>query len=827
MLLAIFLVVNNIFCLCSKIGKEVFGLSNQTKGATEKAVIAAILRKDKIKHWGFRVASIDNGIVKDAPYDLFIKVYKTGRLNILNAKVVQGYERDFRGNPIIRDGKKVEIEEVVGVGMSLDRLPKINIRLKPTDYMYVFENKFAVVYAVKLLGGKYKLVDYGGKVLALGDDDFKYYKSNLVNLDPLIDEEANLSKIMNVPLDKRANSSFNPSVSGVKMNEVSDALRAKTEREIKEREEKEKSKRTMMGLFDLSEDNCTETECGLVYSMPDGGIVLDFQGNDDLNNYKKNSDIGAGYKIANALMHLRNLNYFYFSIIQELNRVLVPAESLEIGTMAVSPTTLFVNVGFVDSKSIPELTFVLMHEAMHILFRHNYYGIGKNQDIHNVATDLIINKTITDEYGCLPGNKSSISVSVNNTRAEIKYPDDGLWLEAIDTKVDTSESVYHELISCIENSKQGQSQGQSQQKGNKGQNQGQGNSQGNSQGNQSQGQGNQNQGQGNQGNAQGNQGQGNQGQGNQSQGQGQGQCIQGQGNQSQGQGNQGNAQGNQGQGNQGNAQGNQGQGNSNEPYEITFRGTKLTVNPRNRDIVLSVDDCKNGKEAIGDTLNKIANKAIAACKIAGRELSPNIEAVLQIETKRRLKPRWQKILKDFLSKLGDPYYTFAAVNKKYVHRGLTVPGPKVSEENLKKLKNIVLAIDTSGSMFSDENLSNIVSLAVSIVKKYNADGEIIYWDTSVSSTGTFKDRRSLVRTSVKGGGGTDINCLFEYLDKKYPRKYNKPSLILVMTDGYFGTLKEDYVKRYKNVIWAITEEDYNAFKKPENGKLAVIENKSN
>ena len=156
-----------------------------------------------------------------------------------------------------------------------------------------------------------------------------------------------------------------------------------------------------------------------------------------------------------------------------------------------------------------------------------------------------------------------------------------------------------------------------------------------------------------------------------------------------------------------------------------------------------------------------------------------------------------------------------------------MPGPKVSEENLKKLKNIVLAIDTSGSMFSDENLSNIVSLAVSIVKKYNADGEIIYWDTSVSSTGTFKDRRSLVRTSVKGGGGTDINCLFEYLDKKYPRKYNKPSLILVMTDGYFGTLKEDYVKRYKNVIWAITEEDYNAFKKPENGKLAVIENKSN
>ena len=744
-------------------------MSNNS-GNLPSIVVAAVLKKSSREVVGYRLVCLDDGKVDDIATADFIRGYKSNKVNVLNAKVTLGYKKDILGNPVIgADGNKITVEEVTGEGMSLNNLPQVMTRLDPKDPMYITKDtKNNVVYAVRCPGNTHKVVDFGGKILLLDERDFRYYKSNLVNIEPLIDETIDISKIMSVPLDKRKGK-FDGNTTG--MNVVSKELRDKTAQQLAEKEAN-KQKPTMAGVFALADgdDSFVETDRGNIYTTYDGGLVFDFAGNDELNDYKRVGNIGAGYKFATALMCLRNLNYFYYSLLQELNRKLLPADFVELKTMAVSPSVLYANVGFIDEHSIEELTFVLMHEAMHLLFRHNYYGINKNQEVHNIAADLIINKMITDEYGCLPGNKSPVRVSTRGGEIGIKYCEDGVWLEAIDTTVDTSESVYHELITQIQpqlNNMKSQGKGNSQ--GQQGQSQGQ--SQGQQQGQQ-------------QGQSQGQQGQ------SQGQQQGQGGVPQ--------------------------------VGQNGESFDITFRGTKITINPKFRDIVLSKEDAEKGKEGIGDKTTELANKAQNACKVAGQEMSPLIQATLKIESVI-VRPSWRRVLKQFLSKFGEKYYTYAAVNKRYLHMGLHVPGPKTSEENSKKLKNIVLAIDTSGSMFSDENLSKIVSLACSIVKQYDADGDIIYWDTSVTSTGRFKDTKSLVRTDVKGGGGTDINCLFEYLDKKYPKKNDMPSLVMVMTDGYFGTLEEKYVKKYKNVIWAITEPDLKAFNKPENGKVARID----
>ena len=704
-----------------------------------RMVVCAILKLDSRNGIGYRILSLDEGLVKDIDKDLLIKGIKSGKVNVLNAKVEMVYQTDILGKIKIVNGEKVQVEDVVGEMMSFSNLHQINTRKDPKDQLYITANKNKYVYAVKHVGGKHKLVDYGGKVILVDDSDFKYYKSNLINIKPLVDETIDISKIISTPLTQRTGG-FSTGATG--MNQVSDELRRKTEEEI---EKRNRPKPTSVGSFLLKngDDAFKETECGSVYTMFDGGLILDLEGKPELTDYKNVGDIGAGYKISSALINLRALNYFYFSIIQELNRELIPPEDKSVETMAVSPSTLYINADFADRHTVEELTFVLMHEAMHILFRHNYYGIGKEQEIHNVACDLIINKTITDEYGCLPGNKRAVTVDANGVKAGIKYPEGGCWIEAVNTEVDTSESIYHELITAIDKAKQSQGQGQ-----------GQGSSQG------------------------------------QGQGQGSG----------------------------------KGQGSGLGSYEIDFRGSKIKVEPSFRDIVLSAEDTKNGKEGVGDLSNSLARNAEEACKAAGKDISPLIKATLKIEAKI-VAPRWQKVLKEFLSKLGEKYYTYSAVNKRYIHSGLIVPGPKTFEENSKMLENIVLAIDTSGSMFNDENLSNIVSLAASIVKKYKANGEIIYWDTTVTSTGTFKDTKSLVRTSVEGGGGTDVNCVFEYLDKKYPTRGRQPSLIIVMTDGYFGSLDDEYVKKYKNVIWAITEVDIKNFSKPPNGKVAVIDMK--
>lgn len=716
-----------------------------------RMIVCAILKLDGRNGIGYRILSLDEGLVKDIDKDLLIKGIKSGKVNVLNAKVEMVYQKDILGKIKLVNGEKVQVEDVVGEMMSFSNLPQINTRKDPKDQLYITANKNKYVYAVKHVGGKHKIVDYGGRVILIDDSDFMYYKSNFVNIKPLVDETIDVSKIISTPLNQRTGG-FSTGATG--MNQVSDELRRKTEEEI---EKRNRPKPTSVGAFLLKsgDDAFVETECGSIYTMFDGGLILDLEGKPELTDYKNVGDLGAGYKISSALINLRALNYFYFSIIQELNRELIPPEDKSVETMAVSPSTLYINADFADRHTVEELTFVLMHEAMHILFRHNYYGIGKEQEIHNVACDLIINKTITDEYGCLPGNKRAITVDVNGVKAGIKYPEGGCWIEAVNTEVDTSESIYHELITAIDKAKQNKGQGQSQGQGS-GQNQGQG------------------------------------------QGSGQGQS-------------------------QGQSQG-QGQGSGQGSYEIDFRGSKIKVEPSFRDIVLSAEDTNNGKEGVGDLSNSLARNAEEACKAAGKDISPLIKATLKIEAKI-VAPRWQKVLKEFLSKLGEKYYTYSAVNKRYIHSGLIVPGPKTSEENSKMLENIVLAIDTSGSMFNDENLSNIVSLAASIAKKYKANGEIIYWDTTVTSTGTFKDTKSLVRTSVEGGGGTDVNCVFEYLAKKYPTRGRQPSLIIVMTDGYFGRLDDEYVKKYKNVIWAITEVDIKNFSKPPNGKVAVIDMK--
>lgn len=54
-------------------------------------------------------------------------------------------------------------------------------------------------------------------------------------------------------------------------------------------------------------------------------------------------------------------------------------------------------------------------------------------------------------------------------------------------------------------------------------------------------------------------------------------------------------------------------------------------------------------------------------------------------------------------------------------------------------------------------------------------------------------RGGLLRDSVRNTGGTDINCIFEHI-WGYPKRL-KPARIVIITDGYFGSLHKGYAKR--------------------------------
>jgi predicted metal-dependent peptidase len=79
--------------------------------------------------------------------------------------------------------------------------------------------------------------------------------------------------------------------------------------------------------------------------------------------------------------------------------------------------------------------------------------------------------------------------------------------------------------------------------------------------------------------------------------------------------------------------------------------------------------------------------------------------------------------------------------------------------------------------------------------------DLLYWDTQVASHEQYREDNyaGLVSsTSVKGGGGTDVGCVMQYIDDNKL----KPECTIIITDGYtdFPTDHPTYP-----VIWVIVD----------------------
>ncbi|MCP6451536.1 hypothetical protein NL490_28000, partial [Klebsiella pneumoniae] len=77
----------------------------------------------------------------DIDKDLLIKGIKSGKVNVLNAKVEMVYRKDILGKIKLVNGEKVQVEDVVGEMMSFSNLPQINTRKDPKDQLYITANK--------------------------------------------------------------------------------------------------------------------------------------------------------------------------------------------------------------------------------------------------------------------------------------------------------------------------------------------------------------------------------------------------------------------------------------------------------------------------------------------------------------------------------------------------------------------------------------------------------------------------------------------------------------------------------------------------------------
>lgn len=141
---------------------------------------------------------------------------------------------------------------------------------------------------------------------------------------------------------------------------------------------------------------------------------------------------------------------------------------------------------------------------------------------------------------------------------------------------------------------------------------------------------------------------------------------------------------------------------------------------------------------------------------------------------------WREALRDFVTSFcsDKDLSTWRKPNRRWVAQDVYLPS--VIGETVGPL---VVAIDTSGSIDGgvlSEFLSEVVSICSTVTPERV---DLLYWDTRVAGhekyeQGSFEGL--MQSTKPRGGGGTDVRSVFEYVK----HKALKPEAVIVLTDGY-------------------------------------------
>lgn len=157
----------------------------------------------------------------------------------------------------------------------------------------------------------------------------------------------------------------------------------------------------------------------------------------------------------------------------------------------------------------------------------------------------------------------------------------------------------------------------------------------------------------------------------------------------------------------------------------------------------------------------------------------------ELDDLMQAKVNWKEALRDFVNSVyaGNDFSTWRRPNRRYIGMGHYMPSG-ISE----RLGELVIAIDTSGSI-DQHTLTMFLSEVADIVKAVNPEFvRVLYWDTAVAREEKYGGPGDptideLVRsTKPAGGGGTMVECVCEHM-----QKHNiKPQAAIIFTDGYLG-----------------------------------------
>ncbi len=164
---------------------------------------------------------------------------------------------------------------------------------------------------------------------------------------------------------------------------------------------------------------------------------------------------------------------------------------------------------------------------------------------------------------------------------------------------------------------------------------------------------------------------------------------------------------------------------------------------------------------------------------------------------------WRTILNDFIQEeICD--YSFSPPDRRFQDSPFFLPDFNEMGKN-DNISDILFFIDTSGSI-SDNDMTTAFSEIKGAIDQY--DGKLKGWlgffDAAIIEPKPFSSFEEFIVIKPAGGGGTDFQIIFEYVDQHMKEK--EPNCIIILTDGYAPFPKEELANDIP-VLWLINNQD--------------------
>lgn len=254
-----------------------------------------------------------------------------------------------------------------------------------------------------------------------------------------------------------------------------------------------------------------------------------------------------------------------------------------------------------------------------------------------------------------------------------------------------------------------------------------------------------------------------------------------------------------------------------EKLSNTQTNRSIIPNGYTPDLIDDTGDCVIPQMQLEQISSELISKALVNAEIIGSNGIGQTSSILDRHVKKIVKGNidWKKILKKYLRTATLTDNSFSKLDKRYIYADRIVAGQV--EDEKRKLDAVKICIDASGSI-SDDDLAIFLGQVYKMCKQFKVSAEVIYWDTLITSKGTFKGYKEFERVRQLGGGGTDPACVFEYFLSKECKV--KPIVTIMFTDGYLGKNFDttSNKRKFKDTLWILNENGNRNFK-PSFGKI--------